>query len=243
MSCHRVRRELLWMTRFGEFGPDSQLHLDHLAGCRACRDEVGCDRHTVRLLRAALAARVDGMEPSSGVWEQVRTLAQQPEPRRWRWPWRHARDAMVFGRTLTAMAGTGLALVLALNTQIVTVTLPQVDAAPSAVSSAERGNPSAWDRLPRLNQPGDDAAAAPTLTDWQPDPEGLLVNVDADLLATLTSPVVEEPVEEFRRDSVIVVQLPLAPEPPPAVALHRESAADDEPAAPKPSPLPAGAPT
>jgi hypothetical protein len=244
MSCHRVRRELLWMTRFGEFGPDSQLHLDHLAGCRACRDEVGCDRHTVRLLRAALAARVDGMEPSSGVWEQVRTLAQQPEPRRLRWPWRRPGDVIALGRTLTAMAGTGLAVVLALNTQVVTVTLPQSDTPSSQTESADGGVPSAWDRLPRLTEPAAAGDSGLTLVDWQPDPEGMVMNVDAgELMAGLTSPEVEESVEEVTGDLVVVMRLPLAPEPPAAIAQHREGARQDEPKAPRPSPLPAGAPT
>jgi hypothetical protein len=245
MSCHRVRRELLWMTRFGEFGPDSQLHLDHLAGCRACRDEVGCDRHTVRLLRAALAARVDGLEPSSGVWDQVRTLAQQPEPRRLRWPWRRPGDVIALGRTLTAMAGTGLALVLALNTQVVTVTLPQSDTPSARTESADGGVPSAWDRLPRLTEPtaaGDSGSM--TLVDWRPDPEGMVMNLDPrQHIAMLSAPAAEEPVEEVPRDVVVVVRLPLAPEPPPAVALHGEASRSDEPAAPEPSPMAAGAPT
>jgi hypothetical protein len=244
MSCHRVRRELLWMARFGEFGPDSQLHLDHLAGCRACRDEVGCDRHTVRLLRAALAARVDGMEPSSGVWEQVRTLAQQPEPRRLRWPWHRPGDVIALGRSLTAMAGTGLALVLALNTQVVTVSLPRPDTPPARAESADGGVPSAWDRLPRLTEPTAADGSGLTLVDWQPDPEGMVMNVDAGaLMPGLTSPKVEEPVEEVPRDLVVVMRLPLAPEPPAATAQHREGAGQVEPTAPRPSPLPAGAPT
>jgi hypothetical protein len=246
MSCHRVRRALLWMTRFGEFGPDSQLHLDHLAGCRACRDEVGCDRATVRLLRAALAARVDGMEPSSGVWEQVRALAQQPEPRRGRWPWRRPSDVMAIGRSLTAMAGTGLALVLALNTQIVTVTLPQSDApSPLAVSDGIEV-PSAWDRLPRLvpTTPGFAQDEAPAMQLYaRPDPEGLVMNVDAgQVLASLTSPAVEEPAEDAPTEMLVILRLPLAPEPPPAAAQHGDRSRDDA-GAPEPSPLAAGAPT
>jgi hypothetical protein len=246
MSCHRVRRALLWMSRFQEFGPDSQLHLDHLAGCRACRDEIGCDRALVRQLRAALAARVDGMEPSSSVWEQVRVLAQQPEPRRGRWSWRRAGNVMAIGRSLTAMAGTGLALVLALNTQIVTVTLPTTDAPPSAQTDRV-GVPSAWDRLPRLGAEADGSAAGGDRSmelNAQPDPEGLFVNVDAgQVLASLTSPAVEEPpADEPPTEVLVVLRLPLAPEPPPAVTQH-DGAADDSGEAPDPSPLPAGAPT
>jgi hypothetical protein len=239
MSCHRVRRELLWMTRFGEFGPDSQRHLDHLAGCRACRDEVGCDRHTVRLLRAALAERVEGMEPSSAVWEQVRTLAQEPEPRRLRWPWRRATEVMALGRTLTAMAGTGLALVLALNTQIVTVTLPQPDGAfPSPTTAVRAGLTSAWDRLP-----GIDAGDRPAMRlDVQPDPEGLVVNVDTrEILESLMAPAVEEPAEEQPAD-VVLFAIPLPLEPPPA-ASQFEYALDDAADWIEPASSPAGAPT
>jgi hypothetical protein len=248
MSCHRVRRALLWMTRFGEFGPDSQLHLDHLSGCRACRDEVGCDRETVRLLRAALAARVDGMEPSSGVWEQVRALAQQPEPARSRWPWRRASDVMAIGRSLTAMAGTGLALVLAMNTQIVTVTLPQPDGASSPLAVSEGvGAPSAWDRLPRLVPAGGGSAAdeAPPMDlNAPPDPEGLVMNVDAgQVLASMTSPATEEPAHEPQTEVVVLVRLPLAPEPPPADSHRDEGAERDGGGVPDASPLPAGAPT
>jgi hypothetical protein len=247
MSCHRVRRALLWMSRFEEFGPDSQLHLDHLAGCRACRDEMGCDRALVRQLRAALAARVDGMEPSSAVWEQVRVLAQQPEPSRSRWPWRRAGNVMAIGRSLTAMAGTGLALVLALNTQIVTVTLPPTDAVPPSAHSNRVGVPSAWDRLPRLGTAADGSPAGDDRSmelNAQPDPEGLVVNVDAgQLLASITSPAVEAPpADEPPTGTLVVLRLPLAPEPPPA-ATQDDGTADDSGEAPNPSPLPAGAPT
>ena len=123
---------------------------------------------------------------------------------------------MALGRTLTAMAGTGLALVLALNTQVVTVTVPQPDV-PSPETASEDGGPSAWGRLPRLVAPataGADGTAAALA--WKPDPEGLVMNVDAGkVTASLTSSAVEEPVEGAPKDIVVVV-LPLAPEPPPA---------------------------
>jgi hypothetical protein len=241
MSCHRVRRALLWMTRFGEFGPDSQLHLEHLAGCRSCRDDVGCDRQTVRLLRAALAARVDGMEPSPTVWEQVRIRAQQPERRRFPWRWRRASDALGVGRSLTAMAGTGLALVLALNTQVVTVTAPRPDGATPAALSQADGVPSAWDRLPRLAEAGSGGSRLDL--DAPPDPEGLLVSVDAgEVLAAREEPAREE-APAPAPGVVVVVRIPLPPEPPRADTSHDDRASGDAVERPEPSPLPAGAPT
>lgn len=241
MSCRRVRRGLLSMTRFGEFGPDSERQLDHLAGCQACRDEVGCDRHTIRLLREALEARVEGMEPSSLAWEQVRTRAQQPEPASPRWPWRRLADVMVFGRTLTAVAGTGLALVLALNTQVVTVTQPRQEAPSARPVAGDDGPTSAWDRSSRLTSANDAADVARIV--WQPDPEGLVTAVDASTVsAALTQPAVEEPAEEAMTEVIITV-LPLAPEPPPAHAQQRDATRAEEPDDAAPSPLPAGAPT
>jgi hypothetical protein len=78
----------------------------------------------------------------------------------------------------------------------------------------------------------------------QPDPEGLFVNVDAgQVLASLTTPAVEEPpADEPPTEVLVVLRLPLAPEPPPAATQH-DGAADDSGEAPDPSPLPAGAPT
>ena len=244
MSCHRVRRALLGMTRFGEFGPDSELHLDHLSACRPCRDEVGCDRELIRQLRVALAARVEGMEPRATVWDQVRVLAQQPERARFRWPWRRASDAIGVSRSLTAMAGTGLALVLALNTQVVTVTQPSPSAAsPLAVGGAADGLPSAWDRLPRLAGPGSASGAerSSIIFSSGPDPEGLVVNVDAtQVTASLTDPAVEEPADAVPASETFLVTLPLAPEPPPASAA-RGGSREPEPA--EPAPPEAGDPT
>ncbi|HSI98907.1 MAG TPA: anti-sigma factor [Patescibacteria group bacterium] len=121
MSCRRVCRELLSFVRFGELGPRSQPHLDHLAGCASCRDEVGYDREMVQRLRAALAARIEGMDPSPQVWEQILRRAQAPDPE----PaggWLSRLGAVAARRrTTTAMAGTALALVLALNMEVVSI--------------------------------------------------------------------------------------------------------------------------
>lgn len=116
MSCGRVRRELLERFRFGELGPESAPHLDHLAQCHACRDEVGTDRALVTQLRRALAARVGDASPPSRAWHRIVREAQHPEPRGslgWGW-WSSLVGRL---RVATAMAGTGLALLLTLNFQ------------------------------------------------------------------------------------------------------------------------------
>ncbi len=125
MSCRRVCRELLWLARFGEFGPSSQPHLDHLAGCRHCRDEVGFDRAMVQQLRIALAERIEGAAPSANAFQAILERTQQPEPRRWSVTWTTMLSRLRFA---TAMAGTGLALVLALNMEVVRVDVPGTDA-------------------------------------------------------------------------------------------------------------------
>jgi hypothetical protein len=115
MSCRRIRRELLWLVRFGDFDAGSAPHLEHLAGCQGCRDEVGLDRALVRQLRTALAERIGDASPSPRAWEGVMARMSQPEPSMQR-PW-SARLA-AFLRAGSAMAGASLALVLALNLEL-----------------------------------------------------------------------------------------------------------------------------
>jgi hypothetical protein len=115
MSCRRIRRELLWLVRFGDFDAGSAPHLDHLATCQDCRDEVGLDRALVRQLRTALAARIGDATPSPSAWDGVLARMRQPEPRVAR-PWTSKLAA--FLRAGSAMAGASLALVVALNLEI-----------------------------------------------------------------------------------------------------------------------------
>lgn len=121
MSCRRVCRELLSFVRFGELGPRSQPHLDHLADCGSCRDEIGYDREMVQRLRVALAARIEGMDPSPDVWERILRRAQAPDPEPAVGWLARLGAAAARRRTTTAMAGTALALVLALNMEVVSV--------------------------------------------------------------------------------------------------------------------------
>ncbi len=105
MSCRRIRRELLWLVRFGDFDVGSAPHLEHLAGCQDCRDEVGLDRALVRQLRTALAARIGDATPSPSAWEGVLARMRQPEPRATR-PWTTRLAAIL--RAGSAMAGASL---------------------------------------------------------------------------------------------------------------------------------------
>jgi hypothetical protein len=130
MSCSRIRRELLWLSRYGELDSDSQPHLDHLVGCRGCRDAIGIDRIMVEQLRIALAERVAQATPSPGAWEQILARAQAPN----RGPLHRFLGWSVgfigLQRAATAIVGSGLALVLAVNTELVPMTVP-VDQGPS----------------------------------------------------------------------------------------------------------------
>jgi hypothetical protein len=127
VSCRRIRRELLWLVRFGDFDAASAPHLEHLAGCQGCRDEVGLDRALVRQLRTALAARIGDASPSPSAWEGVLARMSQPEPSILR-PW-SARLA-AFLRAGSAMAGASLALIMALNLE-----LAPIGSIPSPASS------------------------------------------------------------------------------------------------------------
>jgi hypothetical protein len=121
MSCRRIRRELLWLVRFGDFDAGSAPHLDHLASCQDCRDEVGLDRALVRQLRTALAARIGDATPSPSAWDGVLARMRQPEPSARR-PWT-ARLASLL-RAGSAMAGASLALVVALNLEMAPIGAP-----------------------------------------------------------------------------------------------------------------------
>ena len=84
MSCARIAREVIEFFRFGDLDARSAPHLDHLAVCAACREEVGLDRELVATLQRAIRARVDGHAASPGAWLEIRRRALQPEPPTWR---------------------------------------------------------------------------------------------------------------------------------------------------------------
>ena len=138
MRCRRICRELLWLSRFGELGPSSAPHLDHLAGCRGCRDEVGFDRALVQQLRVALAERVEGENPSPNAWDVIRQRAQAPE--RGMGAYLHARAAAFAARlrTATAISAMALAGIIATSTNV-TVTHPEAGSAETEVVTSAAG--------------------------------------------------------------------------------------------------------
>lgn len=139
MSCRRTRRELLWLVRFGDFDAGSAPHLEHLAGCQGCRDEVGLDRALVRQLRTALAERIGDASPSPSAWDGVLARMGQPEPALRAWS---SRLAAIL-RAGSAMAGASLALVLALNLELAPIgpipTPVSTDPEVTSTASAGRG--------------------------------------------------------------------------------------------------------
>jgi hypothetical protein len=201
MRCRRICRELLWLARFGEFGPSSQPHLDHLAGCQGCRDEVGYDREMVRQLRTALAARIEGMSPSATAWEGILRRAQAPEPSWLAAWWNRSAGVIARLRTATAMAGTGLALLLALNMEIVPISGPSgtdasVDVGATSLQQVPR-LPTGRTALVALVRQSSNQAGAE-----RPDPESMMTQVEARIspppVAVSDGPVDEEPSTELR---------------------------------------------
>lgn len=117
MSCGRLRRELLDLFRFGGLDGRSAPHLEHLAECRPCRDEVGIDRVLVERLRVALAERVAGASPPSAAWSTILARSQTPE-RGFR-GWLGRRVLPLFKpRVATGATAVALAAIIALGTDV-----------------------------------------------------------------------------------------------------------------------------
>jgi hypothetical protein len=150
MRCRRICRELLWLARFGEFGPSSAPHLDHLAQCGNCRDEVGFDRALVQQLRTALAERIANDEPSAGAWSVILERAQTPE----RGIGAFLHDQLVAMaarlRTATAITAVALAGIIATTTQV-SITHPEAGSAETEVVRNSAGEQ--FERQPLLPRP------------------------------------------------------------------------------------------
>lgn len=138
MRCRRICRELLWLARFGEFGPSSAPHLDHLADCGHCRDEVGFDRALVQQLRIALAARIAEEEPSPRAWEAILARAQAPDRGIWASIQRHVNGLALKLRTATAVTAMALAGIIASSTHIA-ITHPEAGSAETEVMPSAAG--------------------------------------------------------------------------------------------------------
>jgi hypothetical protein len=226
MRCRRICRELLWLSRFGEFGPSSAPHLDHLAGCRACRDEVGFDRALVQQLRVALAERIANEEPSPGTWSIILARAQAPEV--------SGLAALLGGlvgrlRTATAVSAVALAAIIATSTQI-SVMHPEAGSAETEVRRSTAGDQ--FERQPLIPRPRRIAtpvlyvpAAAPS------DPEVAFI-VGASLPIGPGDVADDEPAAE---ETVIEAELSIGP------ALSRLTPADShdtDPSGPARDPVP-----
>jgi hypothetical protein len=156
MSCSRICRELLWLARFGEFGPSSAPHLEHLADCRHCRDEVGFDRALVQQLRLALAERVEQAAPSPGVWGAILERAQEPD-RGIRGFLRGRAGAMASRlRTATAITAMALAGIIATSTHVA-ITHPSAGSAETEVLTSTAAE--LFERQALLPRPRGDASA------------------------------------------------------------------------------------
>ena len=138
MRCRRICRELLWLARFGEFGPSSAPHLDHLAHCGGCRDEVGFDRALVQQLRAALAERIANDEPSAGAWSVILERTQAPERGIGAFLQRQASALAGRLRTATAITAMALAGIIATSTQV-SITHPDAGSAETEIVDSGAG--------------------------------------------------------------------------------------------------------
>ena len=150
MRCKRICRELLWLARFGEFGPSSVPHLDHLAGCRNCRDEVGFDRALVQQLRVALAERIANEEPSPRAWDVILARAQAPETGLGGFLRGHATSLAARLRTATAVSAVALAGIIATSTQVA-ITHPEAGSAETEIRQSAAGEN--FERQPLIPRP------------------------------------------------------------------------------------------
>ena len=206
MSCRRICRELIWLARFGELGPSSVPHLDHLAGCRSCRDEVGFDRALVQQLRLALAERIERAAPSPGAWDVIRQRAQTPEKSIG--GFLHGRAAALAARLRTATAVTAMALagIIATSTHVAITPPPFGSAQTELVTSAGE----LFERQPLLPRPRNVrvevnyvAAAPPS------DPEAAFL-VSASFAGTASAPAeIVQAVEPDKGESTIQSTLSL----------------------------------
>ncbi len=188
MSCRRICRELLWLARFGEFGPSSAPHLDHLVHCGHCREEIGFDRALVQQLRLALAERVEHADPSPAAWGAILERAQTPE-RGIRALLRDQAAAMAARlRTATAITAVALAGIIATSTHVA-VTHPQAGSAETEVVRSAAGEQ--FERQALLPRPREAPSRVPVIyvpTSAPSDPEAAFL-VSASLTSTPAIPV------------------------------------------------------
>ncbi|MGH2446464.1 MAG: hypothetical protein ACRDGD_10585 [Candidatus Limnocylindria bacterium] len=150
MKCRRICRELLWLARFGELGPSSAPHLDHLETCSGCREEVGFDRALVRQLRLALAARIERETPSPGAWDAILLRAQAPETGVGGFLRTNATALAARLRTASAVSAMALAALIATSTNV-GITHPAAGSAETEVRTNTAGE--RFERQPLVPRP------------------------------------------------------------------------------------------
>ena len=208
MRCRRICRELLWLARFGEFGPSSAPHLDHLATCGGCRDEVGFDRALVQQLRVALAERIASEEPSPGAWGVILARTQAPDRGIGDFLRGHAVSLASRLRTATAVSAVALAAIIATSTQVA-ISHPSAGSAETELAQSVDGE--LFERQPVIPRPRPAAtpvvyvaAAAPS------DPEAAFL-VSALLPAAATTLATDEPAaNETVVESAVVIGAPFS---------------------------------
>ena len=202
MSCRRICRELLWLARFGEFGPSSAPHLDHLAECRGCRDEVGFDRALVQQLRRALAERIELAAPSPAAWNVILERAQEPDQGIRGFIRGRAGALAARLRTATAITAMALAGIIATSTHVA-ITHPQAGSAETEVLTSSAGE--LFERqplLPRARTNGR-VEVGYVMTGPPSDPEAAFL-VNASLVGTGSVPEeITQEAEPERTESTI----------------------------------------
>src|SRR5687768_3466928 len=194
MRCKRICRELLWLARFGEFGPSSAPHLDHLASCSGCRDEVGFDRALVQQLRVTLAERIANEEPSAGAWSAILARAQAaPERGLAQFLRGNAISLASRLRTATAVTAVALAGVIATSTPVA-ISHPEAGSAETEIRQGTDGErfelQTLVPRVPRTATPVVYVAAEPPS-----DPEAAFL-IGASLPAAAASAADPQPADE-----------------------------------------------
>jgi hypothetical protein len=227
MRCRRICRELLWLARFGEFGPSSAPHLDHLATCGGCRDEVGFDRALVQQLRVALAERIASEEPSPGAWSVILARAQTPEHGLGDFLRGHLVSLAARLRTATAVSAVALAAIVATSTQVA-ITHPAGGSAETEVVQSADGEQ--FERQPLVPRPRRVATPVVYVAAVAPhDPEAaFLVSASLPPVATASGDEVEA--EETVVESAVVIR-------PPFSQLSPADPVDSRDAAPAPVPV------
>lgn len=208
MRCRRICRELLWLARFGEFGPSSAPHLDHLAGCSGCRDEVGFDRALVQQLRVALAERIASEEPSAGAWGVILARAQAPERGFGDYVRTHAVALASRLRTATAISAVALAGIIATSTQVA-ISRPEVGASETEVRQSSAGDQFELQaRIPRPRRAATPVVYVPAAAPSDPE-VAFLVTAGRPLVAEVLS-TAELPVDDTTIETVVTLGAPFS---------------------------------